>query len=595
MNKKKKRAAQLSSLNRAFAIANRFQTVDPSEFKLAVAKLKEGAASIRKSLGFSEDPTEKPKITLETVSAWNNIRSEECTLQCIGIMRNLIMDVWYKQKRVFYIPEKTIKYIMEEFPFIYLPTKLSLCLTQICSDPIYVEFQNGYTLNSHVDNAGNIVPARRLMGMFLGHCWMQNDCLHQGKMACPTVGIQVPYNGDPYIALHEAPEIEVNKYFERPEDDEFQHLLIAVAVYLWFVFGKRDCINVALFPKAKNGVQEYYEVTPIPFADSIPNQTDPNSLITAGLASSLGFLSRKKFVESLKEVVEMTKDGEPYFFHCSPDEKNKERLNNLYRNTISKAILWWEHYRVIYQYSVKGGLSFFSKYLDDLLTNGLPGRLLKYMPHDTLVLQQLENNKVGLVSVCECINSQGCKIPGIAMCLIGEHDMPMNVYPADTFFQVSGLENDTATFQSLEALCVLCHILSVLEKRALKRLTKNTLTAGNPNTTALVPVEAKVPPKYIQAGKNNTASIEDLYRFGDTIEEIPFELFKITDKSVTRQQQNERKIKMGWKMEPHVRRPHPHRYWVGHGANKHMEVRWLDRIQVHKDQITSKSVIHRVR
>jgi len=29
-----------------------------------------------------------------------------------------------------------------------------------------------------------------------------------------------------------------------------------------------------------------------------------------------------------------------------------------------------------------------------------------------------------------------------------------------------------------------------------------------------------------------------------------------------------------------MRRRHPHRYWVGSGDNKHLEVRWIDEIRV---------------
>ena len=37
---------------------------------------------------------------------------------------------------------------------------------------------------------------------------------------------------------------------------------------------------------------------------------------------------------------------------------------------------------------------------------------------------------------------------------------------------------------------------------------------------------------------------------------------------------------MDGKCRPILRRRHPHRYWVGSGDNKHLEVRWIDEIRV---------------
>lgn len=33
-------------------------------------------------------------------------------------------------------------------------------------------------------------------------------------------------------------------------------------------------------------------------------------------------------------------------------------------------------------------------------------------------------------------------------------------------------------------------------------------------------------------------------------------------------------------MTPHTRRSHAHRYWVGKGENRHLEVRWLQDMKI---------------
>jgi len=591
MGNSKKKKKSLSSLNRAFGIANRFESLQPDKFKQDVASLKEHANDIRTNFGFKDGHASAPSITGENVHLWEKMQQEDFILQCIGMARCLMLDSWYKKKRVFSLPSETISYILNKFPFSYIPKNLDTCLAQICHETIYIEFTDGYSLAAGTNDNGEIVQPKELMGMFIGQCFMKNKKLHDGNLELQTIGIQVPYYGDPYIAVYTSPNITVNNYFAMEGDDAFQHLMVAVAVYLWFVYQKRDNLNTVFFPKIKSGVFEYFKVLPIPFTDSVPNQADPNSLVASGLAARMGFLSREKFFEALNEAIGMTNGVSDCFFLAKTQEE-KAALDIFVKNITSKMILWWEHYRVIYQYTTEKSLSFSLKYLDELLLNGFPERLLKYMPHETLVLHWLDADRVALVSTCDCICKKNIKKAGVIVAIVDINNMPTSVFPVHEALRCPNKADETF-FYILDALCTFYHILTVFEQRSLKKVTKDALLAGNPNTTDLASI-ALQPPSSHTSANNTFYQNTNLYRFGDTIEEVPFELFKVTNKAVVRQQQKEQKIRMGWKMVPHVRRPHPHRYWVGHGANKHLEVRWLDRIQIHKDQTANKTVIHRV-
>ena len=149
---------------------------------------------------------------------------------------------------------------------------------------------------------------------------------------------------------------------------------------------------------------------------------------------------------------------------------------------------------------------------------------------------------------------------------------------------------------STSALCALYHILTVLEQRTMKRLAKETLQQGDPNSTALVPV---VHIAKAEREKKEAVAQEwqQAIRQGDALEDIPFvEMFDLTPKTVKRISNKAVMKRHGWSMRPHSRRQHPHRYWVGSGENKHLEVRWLAKMQINsKDKPVKTTTVHELK
>jgi hypothetical protein len=69
---------------------------------------------------------------------------------------------------------------------------------------------------------------------------------------------------------------------------------------------------------------------------------------------------------------------------------------------------------------------------------------------------------------------------------------------------------------------------------------------------------------------------------GDISDIIPIAMYDLTKRAIKRVPRKEEARRSGWKMTPHTRRRHPHRYWVGSGENRRQEIRWLECIHINK-------------
>ena len=142
-----------------------------------------------------------------------------------------------------------------------------------------------------------------------------------------------------------------------------------------------------------------------------------------------------------------------------------------------------------------------------------------------------------------------------------------------------------------EAFVILYHILTVLQTKAQKHLTEDIMASGNPASTALLPTEIKA--AHQPSGK---AKPETNLRFGEAIMMPSFEINEVTVRTVKRIPQKEALQRGGWKMIPHMRRGHPHRYWVGKGEQRHMEIRWLDPMHINAKakKTAGETIVHEI-
>lgn len=591
MAKQKKKNTQLSSLQKAFGIAAKFPSLQPSEFRDILVHFKARNVERRKELGYQEDPTIPPRQDVSNIKRWEQLRHATNSQDMCAIARDFVLESWYEKKRVFICSSELIDYVMQKFPAKYLSQQLDLSFYQICHVPIYLEFPDGFTVPEQVVIDGALAPSRVIQGAFFGQCQFQNDILCGGRLCCATIGVQVSKDKQ-LLTIHRSPEISVSEYFEQADDDIYQRTVFSLLVYLNFVYGKEDGIGSVLFPQNRKGSAECFDVKPIPFLDSIPNKHDPTSIVVAGLCTSLGYLSRHNMSAKLRNVRDTLSADISYSFK-ELDEGNQENAGLFLKRKTCDMILCWEQYRTIYQYDGNTMETLKDKYLEEIGLWGFKQKILRYFPQDTIVLHQSDSNRISLMSVCDIVDSDGMPSVGIMVSVLADDDLSMAVFPANSV--VRGIKGTKDTVDlTVDSLCVLYHILTVYAEKAIKKMVKDVLTAGNPDSTNLVVVPPQ--PEITHVIAEPKPDPEPLsYHIGHIIENSPFELFAVTAKTVKRQRQEEKKIKMGWKVVPHVRRPHPHRYWVGHGADKHLEVRWIERVQIHKDQTAEKSTLHQVK
>lgn len=81
---------------------------------------------------------------------------------------------------------------------------------------------------------------------------------------------------------------------------------------------------------------------------------------------------------------------------------------------------------------------------------------------------------------------------------------------------------------------------------------------------------------------------------GDINDTIPITMYDLTKRAVKRVSQKEAARRGGWKVAPHTRRKHYHRYWVGKGENRHLEPRLLESMKINRGEKTPSVITHSV-
>ena len=117
-------------------------------------------------------------------------------------------------------------------------------------------------------------------------------------------------------------------------------------------------------------------------------------------------------------------------------------------------------------------------------------------------------------------------------------------------------------------LCVFKYTLTILQRKALRKM-------GSSGQTSL-------PNPHLPGKELPIPSVPIIRQGGDVSDIVPIAMYDLTKRTVKRVPRKEEARRSGWKMVPHTRRRHPHRYWVGRGENRHQEVRWLENIHVNK-------------
>lgn len=593
---KKKKATSISSINKAFAAAGRFPSIQPAEFKKTLAEFKENTYKRMEFLGLRDDIAHSPTVTRENVEFLEDISTNsdsETVLRYIAMIRDFTLAKWLDDRIAYTIQPETIRYMDEVLHIDKMPFVMTDLFSEGCNPPIYVEFPKG----------------SQIQGAFYGLTRMPNHEIPANSqrgfgLEDPIlVCVFLPENGDPKIYLHLQQEVSLNEFFHNPAFKDTQcpdtGLLIKALAYIAYVKEKTDSDGTVLVPQSRRDAN-CWAVHPIPYADCAIDFANQDYWVVSGLAPILGYLSRGRMIKDLRDSI----DKHPEFINMVPNIGDQSTLTFCKYQT-QRMILDWEQCRTVYQYDSETAKALNGKYLEEIMLNGFPQHLLKFLPHKTIILHARDIGITYLVSTCKILNGSGT---GILLSAIGNGNIIMKIMASAQLSKTITIESkadagnavtaesdaDTVDNDFADSLCALYHILTVFERRTIKRQLKSQIASGNPNSTSMAPYS--VPEKARTAEAADTEKTYQHSHNGEIIEDSPIEIFDLTNRTVKRSPESEKKARAGFKMRPHERRRHPHRYWVGHGEDKHLETRWLEPIRIHaKDKTPHATTIHEVR
>lgn len=571
-----KKKTALSALDKAFAIAGRFPSMVPGEFRAELVRFRSRHKDKAAFLGLKESPAEKVTVTPENLDFLERVQKKENDMEYVAVMRDLTLGFWYNQKVVYQFLPETLEYIKNVFKPEQIQVNLNAVIRRMCSKPIYIGLPNGSDIQGFFCSCVSLI--NETWGIPLGD---HPPALNAIIVEQPTAHIYLHMGGDTSLAS-----------VFRDDTPEAGKLLFSCLSYLAITQYMVDAQKQVFVPYDR-GNCEYYIIHPISFPDCDENCFDylkqQDGWIKTGLSPFFNYISRQNMVKDFDVYLKKYEQWKDYPFQTDTYEKWPQEAVGYKTH---EMLFEWEAYKTIYQYNNESEQAFHQKYLEMLAMNGFPDRLIDYMPYPTIVLSQQDTGLVFLISLCKL---EGAQERGVFIMSLSTDMDEIAIIPArkSPFADESLLQRVS---DSTSAMCALYHILTVLEQRTLKRLAKETLQQGDPSSTALVPV-AQTADAERKEKEAAAQEWQQAVRQGDALEDVPFiEMFDLTPRTVKRIPNKTAMRRHGWSMKPHSRRQHPHRYWVGSGENKHLEVRWLAKMQINsKDKPVKTTTVHELK
>lgn len=547
----KKKARQPNALQKAVMRACDIQTLAPGKTKDTIANIKMRYKELRQVLGM-ESPMSIPRFTRGGETLFRRCQADETLFA--SVVCRMVVGYWTANKVVYRIPDETLEFIHNKFLIKEAGYNINTLLLNACSSPIYLEFTGE---NTSVEGA--FCSCTTLMQKGAKKLSIQDI------NECPSLFADILAKDErPYVFTFRTESCSVRKAVGNTQKElhdikeEGRTVVMEVLAYIGWLLGHLDAKGTALMPESLQG-GECYQVLPIPFEDSIPDLSQPSGWFRCGLCVFSDYLSRKNMIEN---ACAQLKAG-----HWTPDTPVRRLDASSLEQATYAATLAWEKSKVIYQYDEETRAVLYNKYLESIMLDGIGTELMEFLPHNVMVFAPSGSWDVALAAKCKLEESD---VPGIFMLIINGTGAFCAAFPCNQS-PLSGLIRETgpqSSKQFADALCVMYHILSVMRHKTLKRWEKEDRGGEN---------SQERPSLHIDTATKETGPVREGYA-------IPIQLYDLTARTVKKVSDDETLRRSGWKMVPHVRRRHPHRYWVGTGGNRHLEVRWLEDMHIHGDE-----------
>ena len=561
---KKKKSPGLSSLNRAIALAINADVNNTLKAREYIQLFRKDAESTIKNMRIPVFFEMNKNSSVKQISRelLFNLGAGKSDIQ---MLRSLLLGFWDQDRICYSLSKGALSFMDANFPTEEIELSASELMEALCRRPVYLEFPQGSPL----------------VGAFLG-CARIPEEISPTKHAHHQFIASLIYMDSAEILFSAVINDSVKKFFGGIFPNESSRFLYKTIFYIGYLLLKKDSSGISLVSYPKKSC-EAYEVRPIPYKDWSPEFLEEHGWMRTGLCSVFGYLSRENMISDFAGKVEMGSRFSDMAVTAGRSEKETaEHLQYL----VFRAILEWEAYRVVYKYSKNTETLMSNRNLGEVTTKGISSDLLQFMPARTLVFLMEEAGGIAIISTCKASSGQGLLI----MPIINGHGDAV-VVNADSPYRLNPDKTEDETF--LQILCAVVHLLTILKENALKKALKDYVSQGHPDTKALVPVEFKQPA--LRQPSGNSPDTSPL-RIGASVNDMPLQMFNITGKCVRRAPRAETEKYNSWKMTPHVRRRHLHHYWVGKGADRHLEARWLEPMKINNtDSDAIPTVIRKVK
>lgn len=573
MAKKKRKVSSLSRMDKALMQAYQYKNQTPDGFKIMVADCKNKYNDLAGRLGVVKKPSEEIQYSQEGrryVSEMQENTGDE--LRTLTMLRDFILGYWVKHKIAYRIPKETVDFIENEFKVEYLKVPMKELLETALQEPIYIELDTAVGPQEMFAGAGPFLldilsKGQRDCALMLS--FLTNDEADQDYIRL------LGTNADDLVSAH----IESLKQGEEEDigndgryASEAYVRMIKIIAYIGFVATRKDCYGSVIVEDMSKAYKSF-KLLPIPYKDSIPDLSVSGGWISAGLCHHMGYLDRNHMRKDLEETVAGSGISSKHLFvRQAGDRINSDEVVQF----ASRMILDWEYEKTVYQYEDSTAEKLWDKYAEEVCLDGIPDELMRYMPYETVVLSSVDSGQISLISQCSMQNTSGKVKNSLFVCIIGNGAPETTIIEADCPIQETyGLTAHPVKRLNLtlNVLVILYHVLKVMQQKALKRALRPEPEPLPPDSTALVPVGMK---ERIEPREHPDTALFQGY----VVEEEPLRLMDVTLRTVKTVPYKQVAARVGWKMRPHVRRAHLHHYWVGHGEDKHLIERHLERIRI---------------
>lgn len=563
MAKQKKKSTQINSMDKAIGRMAGIEVQNPSEFRKYMDELKERYKEYAENIGLQGNPSEIPKITKENEHYFHQICSTATMNEYISFVRTLLIGYWTSHRKVYVFTQEIIDYMETVLRIQDFTIDITALQKVALREPIYIEAPPGSPVSrvfwGAVSFCHKDMVERYNKGLADEYCCFVSLISDKGCFAA--------FNMNGRSSVREAVERWRDDDEKAKEEMIFALKLVA---YIGYMRGMKDATDLAFTEEPiRNGVR--YRTQTI-YTDSVlPDETKPRGWIQAGLAPVIGYFDRKNMLRDFQNESSQHPDQ---IVVRNGDGDNAATF-------LQRMVLSWESRRNFYSFTSETAIFVASDNVYGLIKEGISSELLDYMPYNVIALipEDPVSFSAALIARCTVEGNQ----PGVFVSIIGQENCPEAFcFPEDAPLMNGNIDRCLKEVRGdiLLSLGLFKHILQTLKRKTIRRIGNREESKARPPHPV---TEADIP-------------ASPVVRQGTDIDNIvPIAMFDLTKRTVKKVSQKEAAHRNGWKVVPHVRRRHPHRYWVGKGKDKHLEVRWLESMAINRKQKELPSVtVHNV-